>query len=79
MTGIISVELPSAVTEIGRYAFSGCTALTSVDFATTEGWWYADSADATTGTALSSADLENDTTAATYLKTEYADFWWKRS
>lgn len=79
-SALTSISIPESVTEVGMFAFYyGCTALTSVDFATTEGWWYASSADATTGTALSSADLENDTTAATYLKTDYAYFWWKRS
>lgn len=76
MTGITSVELPSTVTEIGAYAFSGCTALANVHFAENEGWRYENDS---VGTALSGTDLENTATAATYLKTTYVSYRWKRS
>ncbi|MBR6727264.1 MAG: leucine-rich repeat domain-containing protein, partial [Clostridia bacterium] len=76
MTGIIAVELPSTVTEIGAYAFSGCTALANVHFAENEGWRYENDS---VGTALSGTDLENTATAATYLKTTYVSYRWKRS
>ena len=74
-----SVTIPDSVTSIGYYAFYGCNSLTSVEFKNSNGWWYASSADATSGTAISSADLAKTATAATYLKSTYNNKYWKRS
>ncbi|MBQ8289914.1 MAG: leucine-rich repeat protein [Clostridia bacterium] len=77
---ITSVEFEegSVCTSIGYKAFCNCTSLTSVTFENKSGWWYSSSSDATSGTSFSSDDLENTSTAATYLKSTYADYYWKR-
>ena len=69
---LTNVTIGNSVTSIGHYAFSSCSSLTSVEFKNTEGW-IADS------TAISSADLANTSTAATYLKSTYCYYDWTRS
>ena len=76
---LTSIEIPSGVTSIGRYAFRQCFKLTSVTFADPNGWWYASSSFATSGTSISATDLENTTTAATYLRSSYGLYYWKKS
>jgi len=78
-TSLTSIEIPNSVTSIGCNAFYGCTSLTSVTFENTEGWWYSSSPTATSGTSISSTDLENLSTAATYLKSTYCNYYWERS
>ena len=73
-----SVVIPSNITMIGKYAFSYSDKLTSVTFVTTSNWFIASSESATSGTTLSSADLSNTSTAATYLTTTYINKYWKR-
>ena len=70
-TSLTSVVIPDSVTTIGGSAFKGCTGLTSVTFINTTGW----KAD---GTALSTSDLANTSTAATYLKSTYLSKAWTR-
>jgi len=78
-TGLTTIEFPANLTKIGTNAFYGCTALTNVSFVENDGWWYTGDSAATSGTALPATDLENTATAATYLKTTYSGYWWKRS
>ena len=78
-SNLTSITIPANVRSIGDDAFAACINLTSAIFANTSGWWYADSADATSGTAISAADLENTGTAATYLTDTYSGNYWKRS
>lgn len=49
-----SVVIGRGVVAIGRSAFSGCTDLTYATFLDKNGWWYANSASATEGTAVDS-------------------------
>jgi hypothetical protein len=71
-TGLTSITIPSSVTKICCYAFTGCDNLTSVTFKNTSGW--------TAGsTSLSSSNLSNTSTAATYLVSSYNNSIWKRS
>ena len=49
-----SVVIGRGVVAIGRAAFSGCTDLTYATFRDKNGWWYANSASATEGTAVDS-------------------------
>lgn len=67
---IQTVTIPASVTKIGAGAFlqnkTGYTsALSSVTFADTEGWWVASSETATSGTAV---DVTNPSTNAAVLK-----------
>lgn len=75
-TRLKDIIIPSSVTSIGKNAFAYCT-LTSVTFKTTSGWYIGTSAGAKT-TALSSDDLANTSTAATYLKSTYGSKYWTR-
>lgn len=75
---LTSVTIPDSVTSIGRGAFANCNSLTSVTFNVTSGWYVGSSAGDKT-TALSSSDLANAETAATYLKTAtYGAKYWTR-
>ena len=75
-SSLTNVTIPDSVTTIGSYAFSNCDSLTSVTFEDPTGWWYADSADATSGTAISESDLADASTAASYLRSSYSDKYW---
>ena len=70
-TKLTSIEIPDSVTSIYGYAFGGCTVLASVTFENTTGW-------KTDTVAISSTDLANKSTAATYLKNTYCSHWWTR-
>ena len=74
-----SVTIGNSVTSIGSSAFYKCSKLTSVTFENTSGWWYVSSSTATSGTSISSTDLANPSTAATYLTSTYDNYYWKRS
>jgi hypothetical protein len=77
-TSLTSVTIPDSVTSIGEWAFDDCTSLTSVTFANPNGWWYANSADATSGTNISAEYLADPATAAEYLKLYYlSDYWFR--
>ena len=76
---LTSITIPDSVTSIGSYAFYNCASLTSITFENTEGWWYASSPSATSGTSISATDLADPATAAKYLKSTYEDYYWKRT
>lgn len=79
-------NIPASVTCIGKNAFLNCKKLTSVGFEVTSGWrCYATNTCTTleegftttsSGTAVS---LPDTTTNATYLKSNYLNYFWKRS
>ena len=71
-SNLSSIEIPSGVTGIGHNAFSG-TPLTTVTFTNPNGWSIGGTV------ALSSTDLSNTSTAATYLKDTYGAYDWTRS
>ena len=75
---LTSITIPSSVTSIESSAFYG-TGLTSVIFENLNGWWYASSSTATSGTDLEAADLLDVSTAATYLTDTYRNYYWKKS
>ena len=75
---LTSITIPSSVTSIESSAFYG-TDLTSVIFKNLNGWWYTSDETATSGTSISATDLENTTTAATYLRSSYGLYYWKKS
>lgn len=75
---IRSVVIPESVTHIESFAFRGCGGLESVTFENTNGWqvaWYGDS---DSYADLSSGDLSDSSTAATYLRSTYDDYYWRR-
>ena len=78
-SNLTGVTIPNSVTSIGYSAFEYCRSLTSVIFKNASGWWRSNSSTATSGTNISSSDLANASTAATYLKSTYAQAYWKRS
>ena len=69
------VVISDSVTSIRNYAFDSCRGLTTATFKNTTGWYVGDSAGAKT-TAMSSSDLANTSTAATYLKSTYSGKYW---
>ena len=70
-TNLTSVTIPESVTSIGGWAFSGGN-LKEAIFVDPEGWTAGD-------TALSSSDLANSITAASYLKSKYFLKNWTKS
>ena len=78
-SNLTSLTIGSGVTSIGSYSFYGCDVLTSVTFKITSGWWCSTSSTATSGTSISSSSLADPSTAATYLKSTYYNYYWKRS
>lgn len=71
-SSLAEITIPAGVTSIGSYAFNGCSALTSATFENTSGW-------KTTNASISSYNLADKSTAATYLKDKYLKYVWTRS
>ena len=78
-SSLTSITIPDSVTTIGDWAFCDCSSLTSATFENTQGWWRTTSSVATSGTSISSSDLADSSTAATYLTDTYFNYFWKRS
>ena len=78
-TSLLSITIPDNVTSIGSYTFYECTALISVTFENTSGWQVISVWSAPSGTDILSEDLADPATAATYLKSNYCDYSWKRN
>lgn len=68
-----SVTIGSGVQKIGKTAFTACSKLTSATFKDTSGWYVSTSETATSGTNLT---VTNKSTAATYLRSNYANYYW---
>ncbi len=74
-SALTSVTMPYSMQTIGDYAFQNCTALTSVVFNDPNGWYCASSGTATSGTVLT---LTDSATNATYLRSTYSSYYWKK-
>ena len=71
------ITIPSSVTEIQWYAFSGMN-FAKVYFVDAKGWWYASDAEATEGTYFSTfTDLADAGEAADQIEGFYNRFWRK--
>ena len=68
-----NITIPSSVTSIGKFAFYGCTGLTSVTFANTSGWYRT-----STATGDTAIDVTDPATNATNLRSTYSGYYWKR-
>ena len=77
-TGLTSVTIGNSVASIGDYAFYDCTGLTSVVFEDTEGWQVSRNSGFSSYTSLASTDLADASTAATYLKSRYYSYYWRK-
>lgn len=69
---LASIEIPASVTSIGREAFSQCFNLKKATFKNPNSWSAGDQ-------QISSSDLSNESTAATYLTNNYVGQVWTRS
>ena len=78
-SSLISIIIPEKITIIEVYAFAGCSNLTSVTFQNTSGWQVSTSSNFSSYTELTSDNFANTSTAATYLKSTYYNYYWKRS
>lgn len=74
-----NITIPSSCKSIESSAFTGCNNLTNAVIADPNGWWYASSSTATSGTSLDATNLSNTSTAASYLKSTYCNYYWKKS
>ena len=76
--GLTNIVIPSSVKTIGERAFCGCYKLTSVTFENTNDWNVIKEEDYTFIRSISSSELSNKSTAATYLKSDYYNYYWER-
>ena len=74
-----SVVIGEKVAIIGKQAFDGCTALTSVELEVASGWRCSGSFNATSGTNMSEEELGDNAKAAQYLRGDFRNYYWKRS
>ncbi len=74
-SNLTNITIPGSVTSIGSATFDGCSNLTNVTFDDPDGWGYSSSISGSDLTAIT-VDLSNSTTAATYLKTTYCQYYW---
>ncbi len=74
-SGLTSVTIGNSVTSIGSYAFAYCSGLTSVTFKNTSGWYVSTSSSASSGTNVT---VTSPSQNATYLKSTYRNYYWKR-
>lgn len=77
-TSLLRITLPQTVTSIGKQAFLHCNSLKYVNFRNTQGWWYAASSTAISGTKVDAAVLSDPQQAASEL-VKNCDYYWKRA
>jgi len=74
-----NLTIPESITQIYQYCFYNNKKITDITFENLSGWYITKDFSATSGTNISSEDLENTTTAATYLTSTYYRYYWKRT
>ena len=75
-SSLTSITIPSSVTSIGDSAFYNCSSLTRVTFENTSGWYTTRDSTATGGIRMTVTDPARN---ATYLKSTYRAYYWKRN
>ena len=73
-TALKSITIPDSLTSINTKAFSG-SGITNAIFENTSGWYVTKTQGASSGTSVTVTDTS---TAATYLKTTYKEYYWYR-
>ena len=68
----------SSVTSIGYRTFYGCDNLTWANFKDKEGWQVSQDSSFSNYTSISSSTLSSTSTAATYLKSTYYNYYWRK-
>ena len=75
-SSLTSITIPASVTSIGYGAFENCSNLSNVSFEDTSGWYVSTSSTEKSGTTLTLTDTARN---ATYLKSTYYSYYWKKS
>ena len=75
--GLTTITIPAGVNNIGASAFASCTGLTDVTFENVYGWT-GSQFEGETGGEFSPTELQNTSTAATYLTDTYKNYYWLR-
>ena len=75
---LASITIPHGVAFIGTQAFYYCTSLSEAIFVNKSGWAVSRSSGFAEKTDISSAELSSPATAASYLKSNYNGYFWKR-
>jgi len=75
---IENIVIGENVAVIGKQAFDGCAALTSVELISTNGWYCTGSFNSTSGTSMSEEELKDGAKAAQYLRSDFRNYYWKR-
>lgn len=78
-TSLESVTIPNSVIVICEEAFRGCTNLKNAIFEHKDGWYCDIPSDPTSGTYLTSGNLNISATAAEYLTDTYCSYYWQRT
>lgn len=77
-TNLTTITIGSGVKKIDKQVFANCSNLNNATFKNTSGWWYSSSADATSGTTISSSTLSSTYNAARQLY-RYRSYYWRRN
>ena len=71
---LTSINIPASVKTIGKTAFTACNSLSTAYFGNKYGWKL--NTTGSTSSYTQSIDCSNATTAATYLRSTYAGYYW---
>ena len=71
-----SITIPSSVKLIETKAFYNCTRLSDVVFQSSYGWYRSSYSNPSSGSKTQIDNLSNTSTASSYLKSTYDDYYW---
>ncbi|MBQ2810333.1 MAG: leucine-rich repeat domain-containing protein [Clostridia bacterium] len=75
-SNLTTLTIGSGVKKIGKGIINNCYGLTGVKFVSTSGWYYSNVEYDTSGNSISG--LSNTSTALTYLRSTYVNYYWFR-